>query len=67
MPTCEETCFDNYLAEVTAAWTQYHLDYAACNGDPGCIDTAKAKRDALIKQAGLKADLCIENCKTGGQ
>lgn len=63
MPTpCEEKCYQNWLAECNAAWAQFWLDHAACNGDTQCILTAKAARDARFKKAELTADLCIENC-----
>lgn len=63
MPTpCEEACYDAYIAEVNAAWTQYWADVAACNMVPSCLSQAKATRDARLEKAKLAADLCIENC-----
>lgn len=63
---CRQKALDAYAAEWAAAWAQYSIDWAACNGDEACEANAETKRIERIDAAYHKFQKQWDACGAKG-
>jgi len=62
---CRDRCISDYQSLYAAAFAQYNIDFAACNGNEACEAAAQDALFAAIQDAYEKFVACWNGCDPG--